>query len=267
MGGDDFSKKGGGIIERAVAKASTDILAAAKKLRAEVEAFRTFVTNEFFESAQVEEMVHEAIERGDNGVLLRSIWSRDAIVGAAELNDKIFQHQVKNKHVANAEIGFFDIEAAVVDRLIREGATKATVRKSCFSEDVQHRNPERRRNSLSPVPRKRPLQHRSSPRIKTHTVPIVFCRHCSVGERAQRRMHLHTYTDNSLSYSCDKHSIDYGLNSNGSYRATKLIIWHFNPYGLGIVGGKEISHLGVDRSHQAGSLYDIDREFFFLYVD
>ena len=233
MGGDDFSKKGEGIIERAVAKASTDILAAAKKLRAEVEAFRTFVTNEFFESAQVEEMVHKAIERGDNGALLRGFWSRDAIVGTAELNDKIFQHQVKTKQVPNAEIGFFDIEAAVVDRLIREGAKKANVRKSCFS-DASGRG----------------------------SAPIKFCSEC---------LHTTTKSAKMLPISKDYDSHLYKCpNAPGGHKNSRLgrdealIIWHFNPFGF-----KLDTRVFNDIKRLRGKylLSHIDREFFTLYVD
>ena len=236
MGGDDFSKKGEGIIERAVAKASTDILAAAKKLRAEASSFGTFVTNEFFESAQVEEMVHKAIERGDNGVLLRGFWSRDAIVGAAELNDKIFQHQVKTKQVPNAEIGFFDIEAAVVDRLIREGAKKANVRKSCFSDAIG--------------------------RGRASSAPIKFCSECLHTTTKSAKMLPRFKHEGSLLYKCP--NAPGGHNNSRLGRDAALIIWHLNPFGLNLDTG-----VFNDIKSLRGKylLSHIDREFFTLYVD
>ena len=132
MGADDFSKKGEGIIAQAVSQAQTDILAAAEKLRAEREDFESWTVSQFIESANVKDNVYRAITSGEKWVDVYCTWSLRAIIGVAELNDKIFRHQVNARRVEGAEVEFFNIEVAVMNRLNLEGASKSQLIASVF---------------------------------------------------------------------------------------------------------------------------------------
>ena len=181
MGGDDFSKKGEGIIAQAVSQAQTDILAAAEKLRAEREDFESWTVSQFIESANVKDNVYRAITSGEKWVDVYCTWSLRAIIGVAELNDKIFRHQVNARRVEGAEVEFFDIEAAVVNRLILEGASSALLVRSCFPvtgsldlRDLRHTDPKLEeviRAHFIPIPNYRPND--GTPNTSNYTLTHV----------------------------------------------------------------------------------------------